>query len=96
MDQQVPDPVKRERLKRLVDLQTGITRDRYGSMTGKTIEVLVTGRMDKRDFAWMGQDHGCKRVLIHTGEDCMGKLMRVKIVRSTGMTLIGERVAAYA
>ncbi len=93
MDNQVPEKVRKERLKGLVDLQTEITRDAYRAMVGRTAEVLFTGRQDRKDRAWMGQDYGCKRILLSCREDIAGMILKVNIIKSTGMTLIAERSA---
>ncbi len=94
MADQIPDAVRKERLKALVDLQTGITKETYGLMAGKTAEVLFTRQQDRKDRAWMGQDNGCKRVLLSCEEDLAGMILRVNILRSTGMTLITERISS--
>jgi ribosomal protein S12 methylthiotransferase len=43
----VPEPVKRERLERLLELQRGVTADRYEAMLGRAARVLV----DRADAA---------------------------------------------
>ena len=88
----VPDRIKRERLKKLVNLQTEITKKYHREMVGKTAEVLYTRRQDRKDTSWMGQDNGCKRVLLSCEDNLAGMILKVTIVRSTGMTLIAERI----
>jgi tRNA-2-methylthio-N6-dimethylallyladenosine synthase len=83
---------KAARLAELIALQTEITRKIYDKTVGKTLEVLITGRQDKRGRAWMGQDKGCKRVLISCGGVAAGMIFNAKAVRSSGMTLIAEKV----
>ena len=81
---------KLDRLARLIQMQTTITRELYDSMIGKTIEVMVNGRQEKREKLWMGQDSGCKRVLIACDNVQSGMILKTKVIRSSGMTLIGE------
>ncbi len=88
---QVPDLIKKERLSRIIKTQTEITRAHYDSMVGKTVAVLITGRQEKKDRAWIGQDYGCKRTLIHCEDRLTGTILDVRISKSTGMTLVGER-----
>jgi tRNA-2-methylthio-N6-dimethylallyladenosine synthase len=90
---QVPEEIRRERLREIITFQTEITRSRYDNMVGNTAQVLITGRQEKKERAWMGQDNGCKRVLIHCEDELAGTILDVRITASTGMTLIGERVA---
>ncbi len=93
MDGQVPQQEKKRRLEELITLQTAITKECYASMVGRTVDVLFTERQKRRDRAWMGQDAGCKRVLVRCEESLAGTILPMKIARSTGMTLIGERPA---
>jgi tRNA-2-methylthio-N6-dimethylallyladenosine synthase len=88
---QVPAEVKKERLTALIALQTGITKQAYAAMVGATAAVLFTQRQDDDPDMWMGQDEGCKRVLLRCTEELAGTILTVKIVKSTGMTLIAER-----
>lgn len=92
MDGQIPQNVKKERLNRLVEIQTEITKKHYEEMTGRTVSALFCRRQDRGDRFWMGQDYGSKRVLLNCDEDMAGMILNVKIVKSTGMTLIGERI----
>jgi tRNA-2-methylthio-N6-dimethylallyladenosine synthase len=92
MEGQVPRRIRKERLERLIDIQTAITREWYESMVGRTVSVLFTQRQQRRDRAWMGQDYGCKRVLLACREELAGTILDVRVARSTGMTLICERM----
>lgn len=92
MKNSVPDNIKKERLKNLVILQTEITKKYHSEMVGKTGEVLFTQRQDRKDNSWMGQDNGCKRVLLGCKDNLAGMILKVAIVQSTGMTLIAERI----
>jgi tRNA-2-methylthio-N6-dimethylallyladenosine synthase len=89
---EIPHAVKKERLAELIALQTGITKEYYDAMPGKTISVLVTERQRGRDRLWMGQDNGCKRVLLACENAIAGTILQVRVVKSTGMTLVCERV----
>jgi len=87
----VPEHVKKERLKILVDLQTEITKAHYAAMVGKRVEVLFTHKQERKSKAWMGQDYGCKRVLFYCQDTLAGTILTLPVVQSTGMTLIAER-----
>jgi len=91
MEHPVPVAVAKARLAELIALQTAVTREIYAGMTGKTIEALFTERQKKRGREWMGQDDGCKRVLLSCDGDLAGMILPVKVRSATGMTLIAER-----
>lgn len=93
MRDSVPDTIKKERLKALVNLQTEITKEYHNRMVGKTVEVLFTQRQDRNDNSWMGQDYGCKRVLLGCKDNLAGMILKVPVIKSTGMTLITERIS---
>ncbi|MFP4164993.1 MAG: tRNA (N6-isopentenyl adenosine(37)-C2)-methylthiotransferase MiaB [Chitinispirillaceae bacterium] len=93
MREEISEERKQARLRELIELQTQITRDIYASAVGKELEVFISGRQEKRDRAWMGQDHGCKRVLLACSDIEAGTILKVKAVQSSGMTLIGERIS---
>jgi tRNA-2-methylthio-N6-dimethylallyladenosine synthase len=88
----IPNIVKKERLSRLIDIQTAITKDRFASMVGKEVEVLFIERQRGGEKLWIGQDGGCKRTLLACNENIAGMILKVKAVRSSGMTLITERI----
>lgn len=92
MNDDVAPQVKQDRLRELIDLQTKITKEHYAAMEGKDLSVLFTGRQDTGDMLWMGQDIGCKRVLAACNDSLAGMILPLRALRSTGMTLIAERV----
>ena len=92
MEGEIPKQEKLSRLAELIALQTEITREIYEKTVGQELEVLITEKQQKRDKAWMGQDKGCKRILISCEELVAGMIFKVKAIRSTGMTLIVERI----
>lgn len=91
MADDVPAAVKQDRLARLIRLQTAMTKEVYGAMIGRELPVLLTGRQEGRDGLWMGQDMGCKKVLAACKDCRAGTILPLRIVKSTGKTLIGER-----
>ena len=88
----VPRETKINRLNRLIKLQTAVTRRTYEKMVGRTLEVLAYGRREDGGEVFLkGQDIGCKRVLVPCADAKAGTILRVRAVRSSGMTLIAER-----
>jgi tRNA-2-methylthio-N6-dimethylallyladenosine synthase len=94
MNDDVPMEEKKERLSELITLQTTITKEHYNAMVGRNIEVLLTERQRGKEGLWMGQDYGCKRTLLACSETIAGMILPIRVIRSTGMTLVGERVKA--
>ena len=87
----VPPQEKQERLANLIQLQTSITKKAYSAMVGRSINVLITGRQDNRDGLWMGMDAGCKKVLTPCTSCRAGTIFPLRVVRSSGKTLIAEK-----
>ncbi|MCX7726422.1 MAG: tRNA (N6-isopentenyl adenosine(37)-C2)-methylthiotransferase MiaB [Chitinispirillaceae bacterium] len=86
----VPRSVKLNRLKKLIELQTEITRKLYGEMVGKEIEIFISSQQDKEE--WLGYDYGFKRAAITCNGVKAGMILKGKVIKSTGMTLVCERI----
>ena len=90
---QISQEEKLRRLAKLVEVQNSITKDFYSSMISKEFEVFFTLEQNKKNaHSWVGQDFGAKRILVDTQQDLGGKIAKVKIINSSGMTLVGELV----
>ncbi len=59
----VPAPVKKERLNRLIALQQEISRDKNAAQVGQTVEVLVEGLSNKNALNLAGRTRGGKLVI---------------------------------
>ena len=93
LDDDVPRGTKTGRLNRLITLQTSITRSIYESMVGRTLAMMAYGPVEKRGAKFLkGQDRGCKRILIPCIDMKAGTILQVRAVRSSGMTIIAERI----
>jgi tRNA-2-methylthio-N6-dimethylallyladenosine synthase len=88
----VPQEDKKTRLASLIDLQTTMTKERYAAMMGRQMETLFIERQRSKENLWMGQDNGCKRILLSCMENIAGMILKVRAIRSSGMTLIVERM----
>jgi len=77
----------------LIHVQTGITREIYETMVGHTLSVMAYEQIEKNNGIFLrGQDQGCKRVLVPCSDVPAGTILPVRAVRSSGMTLIAERI----
>jgi tRNA-2-methylthio-N6-dimethylallyladenosine synthase len=80
--------VKTERLSRIVELQTAITKEYYAAAVGSEVQLLVTGRQEGRDRLWIALDRGAKSALVSCRGNPSGTILRATVERTTGMTLV--------
>jgi tRNA-2-methylthio-N6-dimethylallyladenosine synthase len=88
----VPHKDKKARLASLIELQTTMTKEHYSERIGRPMEALFIERQRSKENLWMGQDNGCKRILLSCMENIAGMILKVRAIRSSGMTLIVERM----
>jgi len=90
---QVPLQLKKERLWKLIDLQKGISAKINKKLEGKIFEVLVD-KKSKRNIEnqFSGRTGTNKTVVFTSKQDLLGKLVKVKIIKSTAWTLYGELI----
>lgn len=79
---------KTRRLRKVIETQTAITKEIYAQMKDKKIEIMVTEQQKKQDGFWMGQDKGCKRVLVNDSTLQPGSIITRTVSHSSGMTLL--------
>lgn len=90
----VPLDVKKDRLRRLIELQERISKARNARMIGRTAEVLVQGP-SRRDPAQVVGRTSCFRTTILPGDGLLpGDLVPVRINGGTSHTLFGDVLAA--
>ncbi len=89
LDDQVPHPVKRERMERLVELVQARARERAQRFVGRMMDVLVEGTSRTDATRLRGRSRHNKAVNFEgTGEP--GELVEVEITAATSMTLTGH------
>ncbi|MFW5966927.1 MAG: tRNA (N6-isopentenyl adenosine(37)-C2)-methylthiotransferase MiaB [Persicimonas sp.] len=95
LDDDIPEEVKGERLKRLIELQEEISAEVFESRVGRTETVLVEGP-SKRDPAELcGRTDDFKTTVFPRLDDRTiepGELVDVRITDCTSHTLLGEAV----
>ena len=90
---QVPLQVKKERLWRLINLQKGISTKINKKLEGKILEVLVDKKSIKNiPHQLSGRTRTNKTVVFISGQEWVGQLVQVKIIKSDTWTLYGELV----
>ncbi len=94
----VPLEVKKRRLDEIVKLQNQLSQQSYLQDIGQTYEVLIEGHSRKSENDWSGRTSQSKVLVFPKNNSDLqkGDYAVVKVIRSTGGTLIGEIVTALA
>jgi tRNA-2-methylthio-N6-dimethylallyladenosine synthase len=86
----VPYPVKQERNKILLDIQSKISEEKNRMLAGKEMEILAEGRSKTNPQKQAGRTRQNNIVIFSGQDDLTGKLVKVKITASTALSLRGE------
>ncbi|MDH7601986.1 MAG: tRNA (N6-isopentenyl adenosine(37)-C2)-methylthiotransferase MiaB [Armatimonadota bacterium] len=92
MPNQVPEPIKKERLKRLIELQNRITCEINNSQVGQVQEVLVEGVSPKDPNRLTGLTRQNKTVNFPGSTDLIGSLVKVRLTEGHLYGFVGEAV----
>jgi tRNA-2-methylthio-N6-dimethylallyladenosine synthase len=92
MPDQVRDDIKKDRLNRLIQLQTDISKAQNQQYLDKVVEVLVEGVSKNNPEKLSGRTRTNKLVHFEGGKHLIGKLINVKITLSKAWTLDGVMV----
>jgi tRNA-2-methylthio-N6-dimethylallyladenosine synthase len=95
MPDQVPEPVKHERLERLVEAVQRVATARNAERVGRTEEVLVEGPSRTTPGRLRGRTRR-NTTVVFTGRAAPGDLARVAIESATSTTLRGREQALVA
>ena len=91
LPQQVQEPVKKQRVRRLIDLANGMSRAYRLRYEGLTTSVLWESRRDAE--AWEGLTDTYVRVRTHSAAELTNRITPVRIAGLSGDGLIGEVTA---
>lgn len=87
----VPEEVKKRRLREIVDLQRSLSEKSNGKDIGGTYKVLIEGNSKKSEQDWMGRSSENKVIVFKkNGVANKGDYVHVHVTSSTGGTLLGE------
>jgi tRNA-2-methylthio-N6-dimethylallyladenosine synthase len=90
----VPEPIKKRRLNEIVALQNRLSKESNEGDVGKEVEILIEGDSKKSVNDWMGRSSENKVVVFpKDGIAEKGDYVKVKVISSTGGTLLGERIS---
>jgi tRNA-2-methylthio-N6-dimethylallyladenosine synthase len=90
----VPEDVKKRRLKEIVELQNKLSYESNRKDVGKTFKILIEGNSKKSEADWMGRNSQNKVIVFPKGNYNYkkGDYVLVQINDFTQATLIGEVV----
>jgi tRNA-2-methylthio-N6-dimethylallyladenosine synthase len=80
MEDQIPHPIKIERLEQLIALQTATTLQINSEQCGNTYPVFVEGRSAKDNARWTGLTPQGKTMNFSAGRDLLGQIVNVRAV----------------
>ena len=91
MQGQIPEDVATDRIIKLINLQNSINRLQSEKYKDKTIEILCEG-FDEKKQCYLGRDTYGRMAYFKSNKSLIGKFVNVKIVKTGGISLIGEVV----
>jgi tRNA-2-methylthio-N6-dimethylallyladenosine synthase len=91
-ENQIPDEVKGERFKRLLDVQNTIALQKNKPLENKVIKVLCDGPSKNNPDVYSGRSEGNKIVLFEGNENDIGKFLNLTITKADTFALYGEKV----
>lgn len=94
VEDDIPEAVKKDRLKRIIDVQEKICGEVFPAMIGSTVEVLVDRDSKRNKDQWVGKTDGFKACVFDKKDNGVGpgSLVKVLVKSATSHTLIGEQV----
>ncbi len=83
----IPPAEKKRRLDEIERLQEGIATEINAQLWDKVVEALVEG---ERKGRWQGRTRSGKLVFFSNSNDCLGKLMKIRIEKTSPWSLQGK------
>ncbi|WP_185876677.1 tRNA (N6-isopentenyl adenosine(37)-C2)-methylthiotransferase MiaB [Blattabacterium cuenoti] len=88
----VPQEVKKTRLKEIIDLQRKHSLLRMKEYLGKIQEILIEGESKKNNQYWYGRNTQNLVAVFPKGFYKIGDIAHIKIIETTSATLIGKTI----
>jgi tRNA-2-methylthio-N6-dimethylallyladenosine synthase len=92
LEGQVPEEVKKARIRELIKLQNRISLERNREEEGQVQEVLVEGESRTGPGLLAGRNRGNKTVVFPGGKELIGRTVRVRITEARLAHLAGRRL----
>ena len=83
----IPLQEKRGRLYKIEQLQEKIAAEINAQLLGKTVEILVEGKTKGK---WQGRTRTGKLVFFSDSNNCLGRLMKIRIEKTSPWSLQGK------
>jgi tRNA-2-methylthio-N6-dimethylallyladenosine synthase len=83
----IPQDIKKERLNIIEELQAKIASDINAQLHGSILEVLVEGTKNRK---WFGRTRTDKLVFFESEDNCLGRLINIKIDKTSPWSLQGQ------
>lgn len=87
MEDTVPMGLKKERLRKLIDLQMGISRKKNRALIGRSVEVLAEGESPKDPSMLIGRTRGNRVAVFPGGKEDERKMLRLVVTDANATTL---------
>jgi tRNA-2-methylthio-N6-dimethylallyladenosine synthase len=87
LEDNIPPAEKRRRLSEIERLQEGIAAEINARLQDKTVEVLVE---EEKKGRWQGRTRSGKLVFFSDSNDCLGKLMKIRVEKTSPWSLQGR------
>ncbi len=93
---QIPEEVKEDRRDEIMELQQDIAFNRSSDMIGRTLEVIIEGRLSDEENTYVGRTYMDSpevdgMIFVDTDQDLMtGDFVNVRVTKALGYDLIGE------
>lgn len=88
----VPETVKGERLKRIIELQENISAAINNNTVGETVAVLIEGESRRDADRYHGKTDGFKTAVFPKADTKIGDVVNIRVDTTTAHTLIGQTV----
>ena len=88
---QVPEEIKKERFKRLLEIQNRISKEINEGFLGREVEVLVEGLSKTSTSTFTGRTRTNKIVNFEGSSELIGKLIKIKIEKIQTWSLEGSK-----
>ncbi len=92
MEEQIDDQVKHERLNRLLEVQSQVSRKLNQVYKGKVVNVLVEGPSKKNPDKLSGRTETNKMINFTADKSTIGTIIKVKVTEAKSFSLDGEPV----
>ncbi len=91
LDDDIPEDLKNDRLRHVIELQESISAEVFKGFIGRTVEVMIEGPSKKDPADWCGRTDDFKTAVFPYREGLeQGQLATVEITDCTSHTLLGH------